>query len=87
LGASVKHIIAILTFDTVKLILACSVIAIPVAYLLVNQWLRTYAFRVPLNVWQFVVPVIVLIVITLATISVLTVNAARANPAATLKDE
>ena len=87
LGASVKHIIAILTFDTVKLILACSVIAIPVAYLLVNQWLRTYAFRVQLNVWQFIVPVIALIVITLATISVLTINAARANPAATLKDE
>jgi len=87
LGASVQSIVTILTIDVIKLILVCSMIAIPVAYLLVTQWLQNYAFRVQLNVWQFFMPVFTLILITLATISYLTFKAARSNPAVTLKDE
>jgi putative ABC transport system permease protein len=87
LGASVQSIVTILTFDIIKLILACSIVAIPVAYLLVTQWLQSYAFRVQLNIWQFFMPVLTLILITLATISYLTFKAARSNPAVTLKDE
>jgi putative ABC transport system permease protein len=87
LGASVQNIMSILTWDSIKLILICSVIAIPVAYLLITQWLNHYAFKVELTVWQFLVPVLVLILITLATISYLTFKAALTKPAVTLKDE
>jgi putative ABC transport system permease protein len=87
LGASVQDVISLLTWDSVKLILACSIVALPVAFLLVNQWLNHYAFKAPLTVWQFLAPMLVLLLITLATISYLTVKAAIAKPAATLKDE
>jgi putative ABC transport system permease protein len=87
LGASVQHIMGLLTWDLVKLILFCSLVAIPAAYLLVTQWLNHYAFKVPLNIWQFVAPVLALILITLGTISYLTFKAALTNPAVTLKDE
>ena len=87
LGASVQSIVSILTWDIIRLILVCSLIAIPLAFVLVNQWLNGYAFRVQLNLWQFILPIITLILITLATISYLTVKAAMSNPARTLKDE
>jgi putative ABC transport system permease protein len=87
LGASVPNIVTLLTLDTIKLILACSVVATPVAWFLVTQWLQNYAFRVPLNAWQFFMPVITLMVMTFATISALTFKAAHSNPAITLKDE
>jgi putative ABC transport system permease protein len=87
LGASVQHIMSILTWDIVKLILICSIIAIPVAYMLITKWLYNYAFKVQLTLWQFIVPVLALVLITLATISYLTFRAALSNPALTLKDE
>lgn len=87
LGASVQHIVTLLTLDIIKLILGCSIIAIPVAYLLVTQWLQNYAFRVQLVVWQFFMPIMTLILIMLATISIQTLKAARSNPVSTLKDE
>lgn len=87
LGASVQNIMTILTWDVIRLILTCSLVAIPVAYLLVNAWLNDYAFKAALSVWQFAAPVVVLVLITLSTISYLTFNAARSNPAKTLNDE
>lgn len=87
LGASVRHIMSILTWDVIRLILACSVVAIPAAYFLIRQWLNSYAFKVPLTLWQFVIPIFTLIAITLLTISYLTFRAALLNPAVTLKDE
>jgi putative ABC transport system permease protein len=87
LGASVQHILSILTWDSIKLILICSLVAIPIAFWLVTEWLNSYAFKIPLSTWQFLAPVLVLILITLATISYLTLKAAMAKPSLTLKDE
>lgn len=87
LGASVQNIMTILTWDVIKLILICSIVAIPVAYLLVNIWLNDYAFKIKLSFWQFAAPILVLILITLSTMSYLTFKAALTNPAKTLKDE
>jgi len=87
LGASVSHIMSLLTMDVIRLILICSVIAIPMAYLLIEQWLQGYAFRVGLIWWQFALPVVSLIIIAVCTISYLTYRAALSNPVNTLRDE
>jgi putative ABC transport system permease protein len=87
LGASVPDIMSILTADLVKMILLCSIIAIPTAYFFIEQWLQGYAFRVDLVWWQFVLPVITLMLIAVSTISYLTYRAALINPAITLRDE
>ena len=87
LGASVSDIMSILTADLVKMILLCSIIAIPTAYFFIEQWLQGYAFRVDLVWWQFVLPVITLMLIAVCTISYLTYRAALSNPAITLRDE
>ena len=87
LGASVSNIMSLLTIELIKMILICSIFAIPIAYLLIEQWLQKYAFRVGLIWWQFVLPVLTLMVIAVCTISYLTYKAALSNPAVTLKDE
>ncbi len=87
LGASVKDIIALLIWDTIKLILLCSIIAIPLAYIMIRQWLNGYAFRVHLNGQQFVLPVFSMVLIALTTTAWLTINAALGNPTTSLRDE
>jgi putative ABC transport system permease protein len=87
LGASVQSIISLLTWDVVRLILISSLFAIPVAYLFINQWLNSYAFRVTLTWWQFVLPVFALVTIAVATTFYLTFRAALANPTSSLRNE
>ncbi|WP_315822652.1 ABC transporter permease [Paraflavitalea speifideaquila] len=87
LGASVQNILLLLTWDVIRLILLCSLVALPVAYLLIVQWLNGYAFRVSLSWWQFVLPVIALVIIALFTTASLTVKAALSNPTRSLRDE
>lgn len=87
LGASVQNIVTLLTWDVIRLILLCSLIAMPVALIFVIQWLKGYAFRVELTWWQFIFPVVGLVLIALLTTTWLTVKAALTNPVSTLKDE
>jgi putative ABC transport system permease protein len=87
LGASVQSIISLLTWDVVKLILVSSLVAIPLAYFFIGQWLNRYAFRVQLTWWQFVLPVIALVAIAVATTFYLTFRAALTNPTNSLRNE
>lgn len=87
LGASVNNIISLLTWDVIKLILLCSLIAIPLTGILVVQWLKGYAFKVPLTWWQFAIPVIVLVLIALITTAWLTIKASLSNPVKAIKQE
>ncbi|MDF2187880.1 ABC transporter permease [Paraflavitalea sp. CAU 1676] len=87
LGASVQNIVLLLSADVIRLILVCSLIALPAAWLLIGKWIEGYAFRASLTWWQFVLPVLVLVVIALVTTASLTVKAALANPTKSLRDE
>ncbi|WP_184541851.1 ABC transporter permease [Mucilaginibacter sp. FT3.2] len=87
LGASVQSIISLLTWDVVKLILLSSLVAIPLAYIFISQWLNRYAFRVQFTWWQFVLPVVALVTIAVATTFYLTFRAALANPTSSLRNE
>jgi ABC-type antimicrobial peptide transport system permease subunit len=87
LGASVKNIISLLTWDVIKLISLCSLIAIPLAGILIVQWLKGYAFKVPLTWWQFALPVLVLVLIALITTAWLTIRASLSNPVKAIKQE
>jgi putative ABC transport system permease protein len=87
LGASVQNIVTLLTWDVIRLILFCSLIAMPAAVIFINRWLNDYAFRVKLVLWQFILPIVALVVIALLTTVWLTVRAALTNPTTTLKEE
>jgi putative ABC transport system permease protein len=87
LGASVSQVLSLLVRESIQLVCACSLLGLPLAYLFIGEWLHNYAFRVELTWWQFVLPVVVLLLIALATIGVLAVKAAQTKPVKTLRED
>lgn len=87
LGASVSSIITMLSKDFIKLVLIAIVIATPIAWIAMHQWLQGFAYRVDIHWWIFGLAGMLALVITLATISVHAVKAALANPVNSLRSE
>jgi putative ABC transport system permease protein len=63
------------------------VLFIPLAYFSIDWWLQSFAYRVSVSVWTYVLSAIAIIAIALITIATQTVRAARANPVDSLKSE
>jgi putative ABC transport system permease protein len=87
LGASAGQIISMLTSDVAKLVLFSGLAALPLAFLLIEQWQRSYAFKAALTWWEFAAPVAALLTISVVTITYITYKAALINPAKTLRNE
>lgn len=87
LGASVNSILSLLSWQFLKLVLVASVIAIPLTWYGIDQWLGNFAFRIGMRWELFVVPVLILIVIALVTVSVQILRGASVNPANVLRSE
>ncbi len=87
LGASVQSIVRMMSRDFLRLVLVASLIAFPIAYLMMNRWLEDYAFRIGLGWWVFVAAALVTLLIAFLTVSLQSVRAARANPIKALKNE
>ena len=87
LGASVSQILVILSSDFIRLIAISILIAIPLAWYAVNEFLKNYEYRIELSIWIFLIPCLVLLLIAVATMSFQTVKAANANPVEALKYE
>lgn len=87
LGSSVPAIFFLLSRDFLKLVLIANVIAIPLVWLLMDQWLSTFAFRINIAAWMFLVAAAVTILIALVTVSYQSIAAAVANPVKSLRYE
>ena len=87
LGAGVSGITALLSKDFIQLVGISCLIAFPVAWWLMNSWLKNYEYRITINWWVFVVAGIVAMLIALITISFQAINAALANPVKSLRSE
>lgn len=87
LGASVSSIASLLSGDFLKLVLISIVIAIPVAWWGMNEWLKDYAYRVDIEWWVFIAAGLVALAIALITVSFQAIRAAVANPAKSLRTE
>lgn len=87
LGASVSSIVAMLSADFVKLIALAAVIAVPLSWLLMDKWLQNFAYRININWVVFVLSILLMIVVTLATVSIKAIKAATINPVKSLRAE
>ncbi len=87
LGASVKDIIGLLSKDFLLLILLANLVALPLVYLGAKSWLEGYAYAIDLGVWLFAIPLMLVFVVAVATISVQTLKSARRNPIDSLRYE
>jgi putative ABC transport system permease protein len=87
LGASVNGILQLLYKDFAMLVLVAFVVAAPIAWYAVHQWLNGYAFRIGISPLFFLLPFIVVLLIAFATVSWLSIKAALMNPVKSLKTE
>jgi len=87
LGASISTIVKMLSIDFVKLVLLAFIIATPIAWWFMHNWLQDFAFRIHLSWWIFAVTGLISLVIALITLSFQAIKAAIANPVHSLKTE
>jgi putative ABC transport system permease protein len=86
-GATVSNIVVLLTKEFTKWILISAVIAWPLAYFAMNNWLQNFAYRINIDVWAFILSGIVTIGVALLTVSYQSIKAAIANPIDSLRYE
>ena len=87
LGASVFNVVALLSKDFLKLVLIALVLAVPVAWYLMSEWLRDFAYRINIEWWIFLVAAVIAVIIAFVTISTQAIKAAIANPVKSLRTE
>ena len=87
LGASVGGLVQLLSKDFLKLVLVAFVIATPIAWWAMHQWLQDFAYRIDISWWIFIGAGLLALFIALATVSVQAIKAAMANPVKNLRTE
>jgi ABC-type antimicrobial peptide transport system permease subunit len=87
LGASVPGIAGLLSKDFLQLVLLSCLIAFPVAWWVMYNWLQDFQYRVNIHWWVFVAAAVLAILIALITISFQAVKAALTNPVKSLRTE
>ena len=87
LGASVAGITTLLTKDFLKLVVIAIVIASPIAYYFMQQWLADFAYRIDLQWWMFALAGAAAVLVAFLTVGFQSVKAALANPVESLRGE
>ncbi len=87
LGASVGNIVFLFSKGVLQLVFIALIIASPIAWWAMNNWLQDFAYRVNIQWWVFVVAALIAILIALITISSQAIKAAIANPVKSLRTE
>ncbi|WP_276371006.1 ABC transporter permease [Chryseolinea sp. H1M3-3] len=87
LGASLVNIVKLLSGKFTMLVLLAVLLASPLAYLLMKQWLQGFAYRTEISGWTFVIAALSALAIAFFTVSLQSIKAALSNPAETLKSE
>ncbi|GAB1857077.1 ABC transporter permease [Flavobacteriaceae bacterium MHTCC 0001] len=87
LGASILRLWKMLSKDFIMLVIIACIIAVPIAYYLMENWLNKFDYRTSISYWVAVLSCIGAILITLLTVSFQAIKAARSNPIKSLRTE
>jgi predicted permease len=87
LGANAKGLVALLAKDFLKLLAIAIMLASPLAYFLMSEWLQDFAYRISIGWWVFVLAGVIALFIALVTVSFQAIRAAVANPVKSLRTE
>jgi hypothetical protein len=87
MGASIRQLLLLISKEFLNLVLVAFIIAVPLTWWLMNNWLDGYEYRVQLSVWTFVAVGIFIMLLTLIVVSANTIKAATANPVKSLRTE
>jgi len=87
LGATVPGILKLVYKDFALLIIMGFLVAVPVSYYFINQWLDNFVYRTSIDIFTYTVSLLVILVVVSLTISYQSILAARANPVNSLRSE
>ncbi len=87
LGASESSIVFLLSKQFTKWVLISNIFAWPAAYFIMNEWLKSFAYRINIGIWAFVLSGMLAVGIALVTVSYQAIRAAWANPVDSLRYE
>ncbi len=87
LGASVISVVALLSKDFLKLVLVAIILASPLAWYAMHQWLQDFAYRIAIEWWVFALAGVLATVVALLTVSFQAIKAALMNPVKSLRSE
>ncbi len=87
LGASIGGIVQLLNKDFIRLVAIAFVIATPLAWWAMHQWLQNYVFRTSLSWWIFGITGAITLLLALVTVSFQSIRAAIINPVKSLRTE
>jgi len=87
LGASVGSLVGLLSKDFMSVILIASMAAVPIAYYLIQEWLKNYASGFQLDWVLFMAPILIIMIIALLTVGSHTLASANTNPVDSLRSE
>ncbi|RIV17349.1 ABC transporter permease [Fibrisoma montanum] len=87
LGASVTSIVTLLSKDFMKLVFIAIVLATPLAWYAMHQWLQNFAYKIAIDWWMFVLAGVTAVAVAVLTISVQSIKAAITNPVNSLRTE
>ncbi|WP_257666665.1 ABC transporter permease [Parapedobacter tibetensis] len=86
-GASIFQLWRLLSKDFVLLVVISCLVAIPISYYFLHEWLQKYDYRSEISWWIFAIAALGAIIITIVIVSFQTIKAATANPVDSLRDE
>jgi len=87
LGASVRNVVFILSKDFLVLVIISFIIAAPVSWFVMHNWLQDFAYRISISWWVFGIAGVTAFTIALSTLSFQAIKAALANPVESLRSE
>lgn len=86
-GASVSQIVFLLSRDFLQLVLLAFVVSVPIAWWLIEGWLKGFAYRIPVYWWIFAIAGLLAVLIAVLTVSFQAIRAALVNPVNSLRAE
>lgn len=87
LGATLQQLLLLISKDFLKLVLIAFVIATPLAWWFMNNWLEKYPYRINISIWLFVAVGLLILFLALVVVSLNTMKAALTKPAKSLRTE
>jgi putative ABC transport system permease protein len=87
LGATVQQLLMLISKEFLRLVMIAFIIAVPLTWWLMSNWLEKYVYRINISIWLFVSVGIVILILTLLVVSLNTIRAAIRNPVKSLRTE
>jgi ABC-type antimicrobial peptide transport system permease subunit len=87
LGATVQQLLMLISKEFMKLVLIAFVIAVPISWWLMQNWLKKYDYHIDISIWLFGIVGVLVLFLTLAVVCLNTIGAAMSNPVKSLRSE